>query len=255
MPRVLLVSAQRDDDPASPPAAAAAPAGGPGLEVTAAFVLRVVDRHERLAGPLADLPAYRWIALTSARGAQALGRALRAAGIDAAALAEPRLACLAGATREAALAERLRPALVAEGGGQALAEALLAAGVGAGPVLFPRAAEGRDELPAALRAAGARVEVVAAYETVVDGEVVRQVVAGAAEHPFDAVAFASPRGVQALVEGGLRLSGLRLGAIGRTTARALEERGLTVEVVASSPSFEVLLAELGQALARPAGIR
>ena len=59
-----------------------------------------------------------------------------------------------------------------------------------------------------------------------------------------------PRGAEALLDGGLLPGGALIGAIGRTTAAALESRGLVIGVVASSTSFASLLSDTGEALAR-----
>src|SRR5205085_280121 len=88
-------------------------------------------------------------------------------------------------------------------------------------VLFPRAIGGREELPERLRARGFEVEVADAYETIRDDEVITRIAAEHRAAPFAAIAFASPKGVAAILDAGLSLGGVLVGAIGRTTAAAL----------------------------------
>jgi uroporphyrinogen-III synthase len=252
--RLLLVSAalgdDQDDEALVGPGGVLERLGDRGVEVVFGHPLRVTLLPERLDGALDALSDYRFVALTSRRAAQVLGQALRRRGLDAGALAAVRFACLDGATaRELAEVIGRPPDVVQGGGGAALAGALLAAGVGAGPVLFLRAAEARDELPRALEKAGVSVDLASVYETRIDEAEVARLRAWAAATPPAAIACGSPRGALALVDAGLPFASARVGAIGATTAAALAGRGVRVDVVASRPSFAVLCAELGAALA------
>lgn len=259
--RLLAIAAQPDQDDSGPDPAlldVAQALGHLGIELEWGHPLRVEEHPERLRNAVANRARYRTVAFTSQRGALAFASALEEVGLDGRALGGARVACLSG--RTAAVVQRALGVgidLATPGGGGALAEALIAAAPPVGPVLFPRAAEGRDELPAALAAAGIEVDVVAAYETVVDPVEVARLVEQLRRAPPHAIALASPRGAAALLDGGFDprdLGGAAplLGAIGQTTARSLEARGLRVDVVASRPSFAVLLSELGEALARRA---
>jgi uroporphyrinogen-III synthase len=121
-----------------------------------------------------------------------------------------------------------------------------------GPVLLPRAASGREELGAELRAAGYQVDLVEAYEAVVDAEALKRAAAQHRDRPFAAIAFTSPRGVTSFlgVLGGVAgLGRALLGAIGETTARALLDAGVSAPLVASRPEVPVLLDQLAGALA------
>jgi uroporphyrinogen III methyltransferase/synthase len=251
--RLLAVSSIGDHDEEAPagPAAVEEALAATGIEVVWAHPLRIVSHPERVREPLARASAFSWLALTSHRAAAALATALDDAWLDARALAGARIACVGDRTAQA-LRERagLRADLIADGGGATLANAMLARGA-AGTVLFLRAADGREELPSVLSAAGLTVEVVAAYQAVVDEAEAARVAAEAEARPFDAIAFASPRGAAALLDQGLAAGDALVGAIGHTTERFLVERGLRVEVVASRPSFSTLLEELAARLARP----
>ena len=177
---------------------------------------------------------YDWVVFTSANGvlalrdaAEAVGNALPG-GVGGAAVC-----CIGPATarvaREAGLSVSLVPGVhVAEG----VVDALTASGSLDGKrVLLPVAAGARDVLPRGLRARGAVVDVVVAYQTVpverVDDEARELLRDG-----VDLVTFTSPSAVR----GFDRLVGGRpvapAAAIGPVTAAAAREHGYDVTVQA-----------------------
>jgi uroporphyrinogen III methyltransferase/synthase len=177
--------------------------------------------------------------------------ALLATGRDLRALAGIRLCAVGEATARRLEASHLRADLIAHGGGAELAREIDAAGL-VGPVLLPRAANGREELAEGLRAAGFAVDALDAYDTVADGARLTAAARSHRQRPFDAVAFASPKGAAAFLDaagGASALSGVRIGAIGDTTRQALEAAGVTVDVVPEKPSLALLLDGLRAALA------
>ena len=116
-----------------------------------------------------SIHAYALVCLTSPNGVRLLFEALAAAGRDARALANATVAAIGPGTA-AALAERgIRADIVPERSiAEALVESLRDFEVADRPVLVARAAEARDVLPEALRERGAKVDVVALYETVAE---------------------------------------------------------------------------------------
>lgn len=142
----------------------------------------------------------------------------------------------------------------AEGLFRALRERL-GAGLAQRSVLFPRAREGREELAQLLRQAGARVELVTAYEMV---PARREDLAGAVsalrEGAVDLVPLGSPRTAEVLL-GALRpdaaavLGRTIVGTIGERTAQTLARAGVAVDVDAGArpATFEALLFRLAEA--------
>jgi uroporphyrinogen-III synthase len=195
---------------------------------------------ERLRFRVLDPDRFAWVAFTSRHAVDGFLAGLR----DGRDLAGHRIACLAGATGDALTRRFLSADLVVDGGGADLARALGEVTDAGTPVLFPRAAEGRDELPEILGAAGVPVEVVPVYRTFPDEETLALL----ARERWDAVAFASPRGAAAFLDAGATLDGVRVGAVGATTADFLRGRGVTVDVVAGRPSLPALVAELSATL-------
>ncbi|MBW2733884.1 MAG: uroporphyrinogen-III synthase [Deltaproteobacteria bacterium] len=117
-------------------------------------------------------------------------------------------------------------------------------------VLLPVARVTRDVLPAALRARGVVVDVVAVYETVlpVEGEWspgLRALTAG----EVDGILFSSPSTVRnfSRITGAERdslLASVRVAVIGPVTARACEDLGIDVHVMPARYTLEALLEAL-----------
>ncbi len=189
-----------------------------------------------LDAALRDLGRFEWVVFTSATAVERTLERLRALGVDPARLGGARLAAVGPATAER-LARDLRPPdlVPREAKGDVLA-AELAPHVRGRRVLFPRPAEGRPETVAGLLAAGAELTAVEAYRTApAPPETLAPLGDWLAAREVDAVAFASPSAVQAIV-GALgpragRLREVLLAAIGPTTAEALRAAGLPVGAV------------------------
>lgn len=128
--------------------------------------------------------------------------------------------------------------------GEAAASALAALGVAGARVLAPRAAGGRDEPLAVLRAAGAQVTDAIAYRTRAAAPGAPEVDAGRRALASGAAACLvfAPSQVAALdavlaPDGGLGvLARTRVVAIGPTTAAALVARGVAPAAVAAEPT-------------------
>jgi uroporphyrinogen-III synthase len=189
-----------------------------------------------LDAALRDVRRFDWAVFASATAVERTVARLRALGLDPAALAALRLAAVGPATAERLARDVREPDLVpAESTGERMAAAL-AARVQGKRVFVPRPAEGRPELVDGLVAAGAEVTAVVAYRTLpAPREAIAPLAAWIDAGEVDAIAFASPSAVKAVVAGlGDRAALLRkvpLAAIGPTTAAALREEGLEVGVI------------------------
>ncbi|HEX5505707.1 MAG TPA: uroporphyrinogen-III synthase [Thermomicrobiales bacterium] len=194
----------------------------------------------------ARLPGYDWVIFTSANGVDAVVAALATFGESPAALARSRLAAIGPATAARLAAHGLAPAFVpARFVAEEVLAGLLQRGVAGRRVLLPRAEEARDVLPEGLRAAGALVDVVAAYRTV------RPEQSPAALDrlaPIDIVTLTSSstaRNLAALL-GARRalLDGALIACIGPITARTAAEVGFPVGLVAGDYSIPGLVRAL-----------
>jgi uroporphyrinogen III methyltransferase / synthase len=202
-----------------------------------------------------ELHRYRWLALTSRHGVEALFDRLAARGADARFLGGVKVAAI-GPKTEARL-ERygvradLRPA---EFVGEAVARALIAVASPGDRVLIYRAQEARDALPRMLADAGLEPAVVAAYRTAVaDDPAFAKKTARA-----DVVTFTSAGAVRAfasLLGGNARAAaaaaGKTVACIGPIAAQAASEAGLCVAVVAGSYTAEGLIEALEAHFAAP----
>ena len=126
-------------------------------------------------------------------------------------------------------------------------------------VLLARALVARDTLPALLREAGARVDVVPVYETRRAGETRRrELAAGLGDGSIDVVLFTSSSTVEntaALLGPGEAslLSGATIASIGPITTATAERLGIRVYVTAAEHTVRGLLDSLeAMAPGRPA---
>lgn len=208
------------------------------------------------------LREYDWVLFTSENGVECFVAALKRLGYDARAFGSSRLGVIGPRTGDALRRAGLEPDVVAtEHVGEGLARDVLAGGVPR-RVLIARALHARDALPDALRAAGASVDVVAAYETkpvLSAGETLAELTES---RGIDAILLTSSSTVEALLErlgpGGVeRLAGAVIASIGPVTTATAERLGLRVDVTASSYTVDGLLdaLERHRASVRDAGDR
>ena len=199
-----------------------------GAEVIELPAIRIEPRIDsaEVREAIADLHSYALVCLTSPNGVRLLFEAMAAQGRDARALANATVAAIGPGTA-AALGERgviadvVPERFVAE----ALVEALAGLELADRPVLVARAAEARDVLPDALRDRGARVDVVALYETVAEQPAPEAVEAAQAA---DYVTFTSSSTVRNLLTavGDRFPREARVVSIGPVTSEAARDAGL-----------------------------
>lgn len=150
---------------------------------------------------LAGGQAYDWLVFTSANGVKMVLTRLRELGLEPEILRETRIATIGPATAAALADYGLTAALVpAEFIAESVAEALRGEAEQRGVtlagqrVLLARAAEARQVLVSELEQAGARVDVVVAYQTVPvaqDDERGHEVIALLRQQQLDAITFTS----------------------------------------------------------------
>lgn len=219
--------------------------------------IRELESYERLDEALDHLYGYDWLILTSANGVEFFMRRLAARGLKVADLDELKVCAIGRRT-----AERLHDAHVhvdvipsqstAEGVFTALSEFVGGTERLRGlNVLLPRAAVGRDHLPEALEQAGARVDVVPTYQTVVPENFDRGKLSAMLAGSGDCIAFTSPSTIKNLAklfdtnDLGHALPGVVIACIGPVTAAAAVEYGLRVDIQPSQQTVH----DLAQAIA------
>lgn len=201
------------------------------------------ESYARLDEALAHLYGYDWIVFTSVNGVDYFLRRLTSRGHEIAELDNLRVCAIGDATAEQLHSAHVHVDVIpdefkAEGVFAALERYVGSAAALSGlNFLIPRAAVARDYLPAALEAAGARVDVVTAYRTVQPdgldrGRVTAMLTGGGA----DCIAFTSSSTVRNLAllletdDLATILSGVAIACIGDVTAKTAAEYGLHADI-------------------------
>ncbi len=192
---------------------------------------------------------FAWVIFTSRNGVDAFFDRLSERGRDARAFGDAKIAAIGPKTAEALAARGLRvdfmPATFIN---EAVAAGLLERTRPGDAVLLFRAAEARDVVPDALRAAGRTVTDVAAYKTrtLIDPELAEKA-AGADILTFTSSSTVS--GFLANVPGGAAVcAGKLVACIGPVTAATAREAGIRVDVVADAFTIEGLVRALDTAV-------
>jgi uroporphyrinogen III methyltransferase/synthase len=228
---------------------------GLGAEVVELPAIRIephIDSDE-VRKAINGLYSYALVCLTSPNGVRLLFEAMAEAGVDARALANATVAAIGPGTAAELEAHGIRADVVPEQYvAEALAEALSGVQVKDRPVLVARAAEARDVLPDALRERGAKVDVVALYETVAEPPDPEAVEAAQAADYLTFTSSSTVRNLVAALDGRLP-EGIRIVSIGPVTSEAAREAGLTVDVEAGQHDIDglvdALLADAAEAVA------
>lgn len=219
---------------------------GLGAEVIELPAIRIESRieSEEVRAAIDSIGDYALVCLTSPNGAQFFFEAVAEAGLDARALAGATVAAIGPGTARALKERGISADVVPERFvAEALVEALAGVDISDRRVLVARAAEARDVLPNALRERGAKVEVVALYETVREEP---DEAAIEAAQDADYVTFTSSSTVRNLIEAlGERFPrNARIVSIGPVTSEAAREAGLEVHVEAERHDVDGLVSAL-----------
>jgi uroporphyrinogen III methyltransferase/synthase len=260
--RVLITRTRRQ---ASVLARLLAAEGAIPIELPAIEIEPAVDA-DAVAAAIQGLRAgcYTWAVFTSANAVELWFEHLRERGLDARAFVAAKVAAIGPATAEA-LAERGITADVVpeEYVAEAVVEALREAPIRPGDrILVPRAESARPELVEGLRSRGCQVDEVTLYRAAVPETAPAEALSLLRDGRIDIVTFTSSstvRNLAAMLNGSLTpgpspdarergvadmLRGSLVACIGPITAKAAEELGLRVDVVASEYTVEGLVRAL-----------
>jgi len=204
--------------------------------------IREPDNYERLDEALDHLYGYDWLIFTSTNGVDYFNKRLMARGLNLEDLDEIRVCAIGQRTAEKLHDVHVHVDLVptqstAEGVFAALSE--FAGGdehLHGLNILLPRAAVGREVLPKALEQAGARVDVVTTYQTVLPENFDRGRFSAMLTGSGDCIAFTSPSTIKNLAklfdthDLGKTLPGMIVACIGSVTSEAAADYGLRVDI-------------------------
>jgi uroporphyrinogen-III synthase len=194
-----------------------------------------------LESALKEITEYDWLILTSVNGVEALFERLRKLKMEVGWLAHLRIAAIGPATKAAIAKRGLDVSVVPR---EYIAESVVTAlkkKVKGRRVLLVRAKVARDVIPNELRHAGAAVDVVEAYETVLPKSSRTELLSALKDKKKrpDVITFTSSSTVRNFVEligpkaaySGL-LDGVRLASIGPVTSETLKQLGLQADIKA-----------------------
>ena len=208
-----------------------------------------------LDAALKNLATYQWLILTSVNGVEAMWERMRKLRVAPGDLKHLRVAAIGPATSKAIEQRGVTVDVVPK---EYVAESVvrrLKNKVKGKRVLLVRAKVARDVIPRELRRAGAHVDVVEAYETVVPQASrvrLRAALKNPAKRPH-VVTFTSSSTVKNFVEllGKRRagLDGIRMASIGPVTSATLRELGLPVDIAAKEFTIPGLVAAIVRKMA------
>ena len=219
--------------------------------------IRPPRSYRPLDAALRDLASYDWLILTSVNGVEALMERLKKSRLQPSAISHLKIAAIGPATRKAIEERGLAVAVTPK---EYVAESVVRAlqrRVKNKRVLLVRARVARDVIPRELRKAGATVDVVEAYETIVPQASAQRLrkLLSSARRPH-AITFTSSSTVRNFVKLlGLRTAraalnkssvkhGIHSASIGPVTSATLREFGLPVDIEASEYTIPGLIRAL-----------
>ncbi len=221
--------------------------------------IRKPSTFRPLDSALKNLSRYDWLILTSANGVEALWERITKLRLKRSAFDGLRFAAIGPATKKAIERRGVRVNVVPK---EYVAESVvrsLKGKVNGKRVLLVRAKVARDVIPNELRKAGALLEVVEAYETVVPKSS-RTRLRSALKNPkrrpqvvtftssSTAKNFAELLGARPNLAGDL--AGIQMASIGPVTSSTLRELGLRVDIAAREFTIPGLVNAIRNAIAR-----
>jgi len=219
--------------------------------------IKPLESYERLDEALNHLYGYDWLIFTSVNGAEFFLRRFKEHDRDISDLDELKVCAIGEATANKVRDEHIHVDVIPT---QSTAEGVFAAisdylggndQLSALNILIPRAAVGRDQLPKALEEAGARVDLVPTYRTVVPVDLDRGRLSAMLAGSADCIAFTSSSTVKNLAllfdthDLSASLKSVAVACIGEVTAATAGKYGLKVDILPAQTS----VVELARAIA------
>ncbi|HVO60864.1 MAG TPA: uroporphyrinogen-III synthase [Terriglobales bacterium] len=199
-----------------------------------------------LDSALNDIFAYDWLILTSVNGVDAMWDRMKKLGITKRSLGHLHVAAIGPATKKAIEKRKLKVNVVPE---EYVAESVVQSlrnQVDGKRILLVRAKVARDVIPQELRKAGAHVDVVEAYETIVPESSrtrLRVLMKDRKRRPH-VITFTSSSSVRnfvALLRKAPKLDGIKLASIGPVTSATLRGLGFNADIEASEYTIPGLI--------------
>ena len=211
------------------------------------------DSYDRVDEAIEHLYGYDWLILTSANGVDNFFKRFLQLGYEVSELDELKVCAIGEATAERLRTLQIHVDLIPESfKAEGVFEALLQFTGGQEAIaglnfLLPRAAVAREYLPQALESAGARVDVVAVYKTVMPSDVDPARLAAMLAGSADCIAFTSASSVKNLGQLfgtndlSTVLADVAIACIGDVTAATAGEFGLHVHITPDQSTVSALV--------------
>ncbi|MDQ7031244.1 MAG: uroporphyrinogen-III C-methyltransferase [Desulfonauticus sp.] len=219
--------------------------------------VRPLDDYSRAYSVLEKLDLYDWLVFTSVNGVKFFWKLLRDSHLDARALGGLRVAAIGPATQNALEKLGIYPDFVpSKYVAEDVVEGLLDLGIKGKGVLIPRAKVAREVLPEELAKAGARVEVLPVYETVLAEDNKDKLVLALEQGNVDFITFTSSSTVKnffALIDKNsfaLQLQKVSLVSIGPITSATLKKFGFQPDLEASTYTIDGLVEVIKKAIGK-----
>ncbi|RQD56290.1 MAG: uroporphyrinogen-III C-methyltransferase [Desulfonatronovibrio sp. MSAO_Bac4] len=201
--------------------------------------IKPVDNYEPLQQSIKNLDNYDWIIFTSVNGVRFFWQELRRMGLDARVLGKNKIAAIGPATARELEERGIYSDFVPEKYvAESVVDGLLNLGVKDKKVLIPRARVAREVLPRELERAGADVEIVPVYETVLAQEDGTEVLSGLESSEVHYITFTSSSTVEnffSLISPEVLKpylsKGLKLVCIGPVTGDTLKGFGFKADIM------------------------
>lgn len=218
------------------------------IEVPAIKIVPPSD-YAPLQQAIAELDSYKWLVFTSTNGVEYFFKQLMAAGKDSRSLHQVKIAAIGSATAKALTAYGITADLIPSAyKAEELADALKEQITAGDKILLARAKVAREVLPESLRAIGAEVNVVTAYETVADCENKADLIEALESGEADMVTFTSSSTVTNLLKvlGDKKslLEKVQLAVIGPVTAETCKKHGLVPTIAAEEYTIDGLMSAI-----------
>lgn len=213
-------------------------AGARVIEAPSIKILPAAD-YAPLDKAIEGLKSYKWLLFTSANGVAAFFDRLNKAGFDTRYLSSVKIAAIGSETANALTAYGITADLIPSAfKAEDLVAALASELVVGDKILLARAKVAREVLPESLRALGASVDVVTAYETAATLENKEELLAALQNHEVDLVTFTSSSTVTNLLESlgehKTLLNNITVAAIGPITADTCRKHNLEPSIIADN---------------------
>jgi uroporphyrinogen III methyltransferase/synthase len=221
-------------------------AGADALEFPAIKIVPP-ESYAELDRAVAEFHRFGWIAFTSTNAVDAVWARVLAAGRDARAFADVRVASVGSATSDALracgiVADLVPPTFTSEALAEAFGSPRAHRSGRSTSVLVPRAADAPADFVRTLRGRGWYCREVVAYRTETDADSV-EAGRAAIDAGIDAVTFTSGSTVRSFVKLWGKPPGVVV-AMGPRTAAVAEELGIHVDAVAATQTLDGLVAAL-----------